>query len=156
MLCSSCLVWMSLPKHNCYLSYKGAARSSCPSWPSFITVVIQAHASWKLSCMKILHRNVLHVVHGYCTKLQRQDYTEQCKPDNNNVYIYIIWKITCMELYLTSSLPHFTYSYFHTCAIMLEGKWLTHIQNLYFETNLLVCFKVWSMHLASTSNYTES
>ena len=57
------------------------------SWPAFITVVIQAHASWKLSCMKILHRNVLHVAHGYCTKLQHQDYMEQRKPDNNN-YIY--------------------------------------------------------------------
>ena len=42
MLRSSCLAWMLPMKHICYLSYN---RSGCSSWISFITVVIQAHAS---------------------------------------------------------------------------------------------------------------
>ena len=42
MLRSSCLAWMLPMKHICYLSYN---RSGCSSWLSFITVVIQAHAS---------------------------------------------------------------------------------------------------------------
>ena len=42
MLRSSCLAWMLPMKHICYLLYN---RSGCSSWLSFITVVIQAHAS---------------------------------------------------------------------------------------------------------------
>ena len=46
MLCFGCLV-----------ATKGVQCSGCPSWLSFITVVIQAHTSWlseKLSCTEIL------------------------------------------------------------------------------------------------------
>ena len=44
-----CLAWMSPMKHNCYFLYDRCTCSGCPSLLSFITVVIQAHASWLLA-----------------------------------------------------------------------------------------------------------
>ena len=88
MLCFSCLARMSPPKHN-YLHTR-CAHSGCPSWLSFITVLIQAHASWlseKPSCTKIL-LYAPHASHSYCVKLQRQEYTERRTPDNIYRYIY--------------------------------------------------------------------
>ena len=69
-------------------SYKGThAYSGCPSWLSFITVVIQAHAVAGCQRNQVLRKSyVPHVACTYCVKLQRQEYTEQRTPDN--IYIY--------------------------------------------------------------------
>ena len=60
MHCHSCLARTLPPKHNCYLHVvQRCACYGCLSGLSFITVVIQAHASWgseKQSCTKILLR----------------------------------------------------------------------------------------------------
>ena len=60
--------------------------SGCPSWLSFITVIVQAHASW-LPEIK-LYENLTyapHAVNSYHFNLQRQGYKAQSTPDN-------IWK----------------------------------------------------------------
>ena len=44
-----CLARMLPMKHNCYFLYDRCTCSGCPSSLSFITVVIQAHASWLLA-----------------------------------------------------------------------------------------------------------
>ena len=87
MLRSSCLAQILPSKPNCYLSYKGvhplADLSGCPA---FITVVIQANASWLGGCQRKtkLYENltcVPHAAHGYCVKLQHHEYTERRMPD---------------------------------------------------------------------------
>ena len=76
MLCSSFLAQILPPKHNCHLLY---AHSSCPSWLSFIAVVIQDDTSW-LSETKLFENltYVPHVARSYRVKLQHHKYTERC------------------------------------------------------------------------------
>ena len=77
---SSCLFRCHC-QHNCYPLYNRCARSGCPSWLSFISVIFQAHlgASWlpeKSSCTKILltvHMRPVAIALNYSVKNVRND-----------------------------------------------------------------------------------
>ena len=70
-------------------SYNRWPCSSCHSWVSFITLVFKLTLACCHSIKLYENRTYTpHATRSSRVKSQRQEYTEQCTTENNNIYIY--------------------------------------------------------------------